>query len=190
MYTEKTRKVLQSTFSISFFALCLFTSFVSGSTYAMDDDVSLTTHVTGSCNTEVFENFLAAYNKTGMYGPSTSNEYKLRCGYVTRANNYINQYNASSYAEFNVTMGLNSHVDMSVSEMDARNGAKIDYDATESLPSQEARQRRLSQRSEKRRQLGESLPSSINYDSLDNPFERICVTSVKDQGACGVSLHI
>ena len=150
-----------------------------------DDENSYSLSVTGPCDNAQFEEFLSTYNKTGQYGPPGSNEYNLRCGYVTRAYTYINEHNNKTI--YNVTLGPNSHLDMSKSELAQRRMAKIDLNAIQSYPSKEVRERRLSQQSIERRRM-ESLPSFCDYTSVTNPFNTIAVTSVKDQGACGVSL--
>lgn len=143
---------------------------------------SLSTHVTGPCDQSEFEAFLSTYNKSGVYGESSSDEYKKRCGIFTLNKALVDEYNSNTSKK--VTFGINEHSDLSREERTFRNGGKPDLDITPSKPTEAARRRRLSQQLPERRNL-QTLPTSIDYTTTDNSFGKIAVTDVKNQGQCG-----
>ena len=146
------------------------------------DENVVSSHVTGPCDEANFESFLSGFQKTGMYGDRSSNEYRKRCGIVTLNKQLVDEFNAdpSKTAKY----GLNYYSDLTREERAARNGAKPDLDMTSTVPSDAARKRRLSQQLPQRRKL-QTLPTSLSYTTTDNSFGIVAVTDVKDQGACG-----
>ena len=149
------------------------------------DEPSLSTHVTGPCDSDAFQAFLQQYGKGGDYGDSSTNQYKRRCGAFTLIKNLIDTHNAD--VNKTITLQLNEHSDMFPEERIARNALKADLDPTPSQPSDSARRRRLSQRLPERRNL-QTLPTSVDYTTTDNSFGVVAVTDIKNQGQCGVSI--
>ena len=152
---------------------------------AKGDEASLSTHVTGPCDSDAFEAFLQQYGKGDKYGASFTNEYKKRCGAFTLAKNDIDTHNADPNKR--ITLKVNEFSDMLQEERKARNGLKVDLDPTPSQPSDSAQQRRLSQRLSERRNL-QTLPTTVDYTTTNNSFGVVAVTDVKNQGQCGVSI--